>query len=188
MYRQCISEKTARQQREFERNMLEMLQNTPYDNISISDLCRRTGLSRKIFYRLYDGKSDVIYAMIDHAILDAQSYIPDESVGTGGVHSFLAYWREQKPLLDVLRSNQISALLQQQAVIHILEEDPEVIHSFGAEDISRRRDMIVFYISGLFSLVLDWHDRGFDRTIDELSAIIMDLLMNPPVKATMTER
>lgn len=184
MYRQCTSEKTAQQQRDFERNMLEMLRSSFYDDISISDLCRRTGLSRKIFYRLYDSKSDVIYAMIDHAILDSKSYIPDESVGSGGVHSFLGYWREQKTLLDVLRDNQISALLQQQVVIHILKEDPEIIRSFGAEDLSRRRDMIVFYISGLFSLVLDWHDRGFDRSIDELSGIIMELLMTPPVKHT----
>ena len=125
--------------------------------------------------------------MIDHAIMDAATYIPDASVGPGGLHQFLAYWKSQKKLLDVLNKNQISALLMQQAVIHVLNEAPELMRTFGAATSRNGRDLVVFYISGIFSLVLDWHSRGFDRSIDELSATMLELMTTTPVKHPMPE-
>ena len=49
MYTMCVTEKTAEQQKQFEQTFLQMLLEDDYDNITISDLCRRVGLSRKIF-------------------------------------------------------------------------------------------------------------------------------------------
>ena len=182
VYRQCTSEKTAAQQRTFEEAMLNAMCENSYENISVSDLCRQVGLSRKTFYRLYDSKSDVIYALLDHTILDAETYIPDESVGPGGMHQFFAFWRSKERVLDALKNNRISSLLQQQAIIHVLNESPEIVKCFGADDSSTRREMVMFYLSGLFALVQDWHERGFDRSIDQMSRLAMELFMTPPVK------
>ena len=187
MYSRCVSEKAAAQQRRFEKALLELMKNHLFEEISISELCRYTGMSRKTFYRLYEAKADVVYAMIDHALLDAGSFIPDKSVGPGGLHKFLAYWKTQKEMLDVMKVNRISALLSQQAVIHITQEAPEICKCFGADDSPYGREAIVFYVTGLFSLVLDWAYRDFDRSVDEMSAVIMDLLMNPPIKCSLPE-
>ena len=54
MYTLCVTEKTAQQQQIFEQTFLQMMLESYYDEITISDLCRRSGLSRKIFYRLYE--------------------------------------------------------------------------------------------------------------------------------------
>lgn len=184
MYSQCVSEKSAAQQRRFEAAMQELMAEKLFETVSISELCRKTGLSRKTFYRLYDTKADVVYAMIDHAIMDAATYVPDASVGAGGLHKFLAYWKSRKTFLDVLEKNRISALLQQQAIAHVLRESPEIVRCFseGAPEMSR--ELVTFYISGLFCLVLDWHQRGFDRSIDELSEILMELMLTAPVKVS----
>lgn len=182
MYKRCVSEKSAAQQRKFEAALLELMKDRLFEEISISELCRFTGLSRKTFYRLYDAKADVVYAMIDHALLDAESFEPEETVGPGELHRFLAYWKTRKELLDVMKKNRISALLSQQAVIHIMNEAPEIVRWFGAEDSPYMTEAMVFYVSGLFSLVLTWHNRDYDLSIDELSSLIMRLLTRPPVK------
>lgn len=181
MYKQCSSEKSAAQQRYFESVFLEMLQTIPYDEVFVSDLCKKAGLSRKTFYRLYDTKSDLVYAMIDHAIMDGESFVPDESVGPGGMHKFLAYWKHQKPLLDVLEKNNINALLAQQAMKHVMAESPEIRGAFGADNSVEGRDTMLFLLTGLFALVLDWHSKGYDRTIDELAASIMRFLTKPAI-------
>lgn len=181
MYRRCVSEKSAAQQRQFESAMLELMKTSLFEEISISELCRHTGLSRKTFYRLYDAKADVIYAMIDHALLDAQGFVPDESVGPGGLHKFLAYWKSKKDLLDMLQKNRISALLPQQAVQHVMHEAPEIVRCFGA-DSEYGREKMIFYVTALFALVQDWHNQDFDRSIDALSAMMMQLMTTPPVK------
>ena len=182
MYTQCTSERSAVQQRKFEEVMLQMLKERLFEDISISELCRRTGLSRKTFYRLYEAKADVVYAMIDHAILDSEGFVPDDSVGPGGMHRFLAYWKSKKELLDVMRANRISSLLSQQMVIHIMNEAPEIVRCFGADDARDGRERVIFYVSGLFALVLDWHSRDFAESIDEMSGTLMRLMMTVPVK------
>lgn len=182
MYKHCASEKAAAQQRQFEAAFVELMGKQLFEDISISELCRITGLSRKTFYRLYDTKADLVYASIDHALLDAAAYIPDDTVGPGGVHKFLGYWKHRKDLLDALSNNRASTILSQQAVIHVMTEAPELMRTFGAENQDHGRDLMMFYITGIFSLVLDWHFRGYDRTIDELSKTIMELLTTTPVK------
>ena len=81
----------------------------------------------------------------------------------------------------MLQKNQISALLSQQAVNIALQETPDRLELFGLEGNANARDMMLFYLSGLFALVLDWHSRGFDRTIDEVCDVMMELLSKTPI-------
>lgn len=182
MYARVVSEKSAAQQRIFEQALMELMADKLFENISISELCRKTDLSRKTFYRLYDAKADVVYAMIDHAIMDTNSFVPDETVGEGGMHHFLAYWKSRKQFLDALAKNRISALLSQQAILLVLEEEPGIVDCFSAGNADIRKELVTFCISGLFALVLGWHKRGFDRSIDEMSRILMEVVMTAPVK------
>ena len=181
MYKKCVTDKAAAQQRKFESALQEMLKDRLFEDISISELCRYTGLSRKTFYRLYDTKADVVYAMIDHTIMEEATCEPDPSVAPGELHQFLAFWRSRKELLDVLQKNQISALLAQQAANIALQETPDRLRLFGVEDNANARDMMLFYLSGFFALVLDWHSRGFDRSIDEVCDVLMQLLTKAPI-------
>ena len=182
MYTLCTTEKTASQQKRFEQTFLQMLLESDYDTITISDLCRRAELSRKIFYRLFEKKADVLYALIDHTLLEGQTYIPDDSVGPGELHRFFAFWKSQKDLLDALLKHQNSHILTDRAIRHIVRENSDIVHTFGADIGSFRMETILFYISGIFSLVLVWHQQGYDHSIDEMSQLLMDLLSTAAIK------
>ena len=91
MYTLCTTEKTAQQQQQFEQTFLQMLLESHYDDITISDLCRRAGLTRKMFYRLFEKKADVLSSLIDHSLLNSSNYEPDPSAGSGELHRFFAY-------------------------------------------------------------------------------------------------
>ena len=182
MYTLCTTEKTAQQQYQFEQTFLQMLLEQYYDEITISDLCRRAGLSRKIFYRLFEKKADVLYSLIDHTLLECSNYVPDESVGPGDLHRFFAYWKTQSDLLDALLRHQNSSMLTDRAVRFALNEETTMVHAFGADEGRFGFEMVVFYISGIFSLVLTWHLQGYTHTIDEMSKLMMDMLTNPAIK------
>lgn len=186
VYRLCVTEKTAQQQRQFETVFLELSQKMPYDDITISELCRQSGLSRKIFYRLFDRKADVLYALLDHTLLDAQNFQPDPSVKEGGLHRFFAFWKSQKPLLDMLRDNQCSSALTEAAIRHIARNGFEYLYCFGTAESPYPTESLNFYVSGIFSLVLNWHSHGYDKSIDELSDCLMYLLTSTPVKHPLT--
>ena len=182
MYTMCSTEKTAQQQYQFEQTFLQMMLDSHYDEITISELCRRAGLTRKMFYRLFEKKADVLYSLIDHTLLEASNYIPDESVGPGDLHRFFAYWQTQSDLLDALLKHQNSSLLTDRAVRFAMNEDTTMVHAFGADENRFGFEMVVFYISGIFSLVLTWHSQGYNHSIDEISKLMMGILMEPVIK------
>ena len=53
------------------------------------------------------------------------------------------------------------------------------VRDFGTDEIRGSYESIVFYMSGMFSLLLVWHAQGYKQSIDEMSKILMDLLANP---------
>ena len=179
MYTNCTTEKTALQQKQFEQVFLQMLLEDYYDNITISELCRRAGLSRKIFYRLFEKKADILYSMIDRALMESDSYVPDESVGPGEFHRFFAFWQYQKELLDALLKHQNSSLLTDRAIRFAMREVGSPVREFGTEKDKGSYEAIVFYLSGIFSVLLNWHAQGYAKSIDEMSAVMMELLTAP---------
>ena len=182
MYTLCTTEKTAQQQHQFEQTFLQMLLESHYDEITISDLCRRAGLTRKMFYRLYEKKADVLYSLIDRTLMESDSFVPDESVGPGELHRFLAFWQYKKDLLDALQKHQNSSLLTDRAIRFAMQETGSPVRTFGADEIKGSYESIVFYMTGMFSLLLVWHSQGFPSSIDEMATVMMDLLTTPAFK------
>ena len=182
MYRQCTTEKSSLQQRKIEQCMMEAMLLQQYDDISISSLCQNAGLSRKTFYRLFDTKMDVIMAMVDHAFLDAQSYVPDPTVKAGGLHHFFAFWKSQKRLLDALSNNSCTYVLMDRAAVFILREDNDLAHVLGA-DLENGREILRFNLSAIFSLMISWYESGYEKSIDEMSSLLMELMTTPMVRA-----
>ena len=188
MYKLCATEKAAAQQRQLEQVFLDLLLQMPYDDIRISEICRQAGCSRKVFYRLFETKTDVLIALIDQTLLDFEDYYPDPAeIGEGNLHRFFAYWKAQHRLLSALAMSQGIGLLTERAIRHVLAEDSLVLKTFGAENSGCGRETVIFFLSGVFSLVRDWYERGYDRSIDEMSTMLMNLLSTEPIKCHMPD-
>lgn len=187
MYTLCATEKDAALQRQFELTFLEMLLETSYDSIPVSEICRRAGCSRKVFYRLFEQKTDILTALIDHTFLDFENYVPEDTIDKGNLHRFFSYWKSQDRLLKALNAQQAIGLLTERAIRHVLYEDSLVLKTFGAEDNGFARETVVFFLSGVFALVRDWHESGYRRSIDEMSELLMGLLSTTPIKRHMPQ-
>ena len=120
--------------------------------------------------------------MVDRALMEVDYYVPEESVGTGELHRFFAYWRHKKDLLDALLKHQNSSLLTDRAIRFAMREMGSPVRKFGLDEDQGRYETIVFYLSGIFSVLLTWHAQDFKQSIDELSALMMDILTNPAVR------
>ena len=175
MYKLCITEKSAKNQFVLEQAFLRLALQYNYDDISISDICREAGLSRKVYYRLFENKNDVLYALIDHALGGFEAYEPEKEP----LYRFFTYWKEQKPLLDALDRSQCIALLTDRVLWFVLTYNPSSLTDVYPELLEWDRDTQIFFISGLFGMMLDWHVRGFDSSVEEISQSLMKLLSEP---------
>ena len=183
MYTMCSTEKTAQQQLKFEETFLQMLLETHYDDITISELCRRAGLSRKIFYRLFEKKADVLYSMLDRALFESDCYTPEEPGNYTELYRFLAYWPQKKDLLDALLKHQNSSMLTDRAILIAKNHMSSPVRSFGPKEIQGCPEAIVFYLSGIFSTLLIWHEQGFNKSVEELEQLMLFILTTPAMKS-----
>ena len=183
MYTMCSTEKTAQQQLKFEETFLQMLLEMYYDDVTISELCRRAGLSRKIFYRLFEKKADVLYSMLDRALLESDCYTPEGSGNYTELYRFLAYWQQKKDLLDALLKDHTSSVLTDRAILIAKNHLSSPVRSFGPKEIQGCPEAIVFYLSGIFSTLLIWHEHGFNQSIEELEKLMLTILTTPAMKS-----
>ena len=179
MYRKCATERSARNQRQLENALLELMLKMPYGEITVTQICETAGNSRRTFYHLFGSKQDALYGLVDHRILDMESFrtdLPDQAL-----RMFL-YWKTQKQLLDAMRQNQMWSILLERMVGSVLREGYDVWHWLQAEDPENRQDILVFNLSGVMGLVFSWHASGFQKSPEQMAALIGSLMKNPLVK------
>jgi len=176
MYRKCVTEISVQHQKEVEQSLLELMQRMPYEDISVTQLCQTAGVSRRIFYHLFNNKTDALYAMIDHMILEAESYAPhirDEAL------RFFCYWQDHRMLLDVLRDNRLTGTLLERMIACILNEDYDFRYWLKTNGWEREKDVIVFHLNGIMGLVFRWYYSGFRESPEEMAALLKKITTTP---------
>ena len=70
MYKLCKTEQSAKRQKLLEKGLLEAMHSQCYEDISVSDLCQKMGISRKSFYRYFSGKEGALEALLEHTLME----------------------------------------------------------------------------------------------------------------------
>lgn len=183
MYKMCKTEQSSARQRELEEGLLSLMLSRHYDEISVSDLCKQMEIPRKSFYRYFSGKEGALYALIDHTLLEYESFqMPDRN---GNFHhypmdleGFFQFWLLQKPLLDALQRSGISGVLVTRSIDHALS-DMGVPMRYLQKDQLLRHHATRFGVCGLMSMVLDWHHSGYELPAKQMAQIAMQLMTKP---------
>ncbi|MBR2044588.1 MAG: TetR/AcrR family transcriptional regulator [Agathobacter sp.] len=180
MYRQCTTEKTAQQQQIFYKALYSAMQEHLYEDISITDLCTQTGLSRNIFYRLFDCKDDVLYAFIDNCFYECSRQIHSTTT-KDGLKSFFEFWKSEKDLITILEKNHLESLLPIRAVLCCCRMDFGM-HKFIVDDWNNYNiEIIAFYANGFMGLIFQWYHNNFSRSVEEMCEISQQILNFPPI-------
>jgi len=182
MYKTCQTEQSAHRQRKLEKGLLQLMLHKNYEDITVSDLCEYMQIPRKSFYRYFSSKDGALYALIDHTLADFfQMQVPkNKSRGNalGDLDLFFTFWYENKVFLDALQRNSLSGLLVERATSFALQEGhlPQKLKSVP---IQIRRLVLSFAVSGLLSMVLDWHRQGFTVSPDDMTRLAVNMLTTP---------
>jgi len=182
VYKQCKTEQSAARQRSLELEMLRMMISQRYEDISVSDLCQRSGIPRKSFYRYFTSKDGALHGLLDHTLRDyflCRQPWEGERKLRKELECFFRFWLQNKKLLDVLRRSNLSGLLIERAVLFALEQDPGSNSGLTEDERQLRRQRITFAVCGLMSTVLAWHSDGCVQSPGELAAVTERLVVQP---------
>lgn len=184
MYKQCKTEQSAARQRQMEKGLLQLMSVKPYELITVSDLCDFLQIPRKSFYRYFSSKEGALNALLDHTMMEYEGFNAVYSEGDQRtlqkeLTQFFLFWMSQKELLDVLSRNAMSGYLVERTLNHIAN-DNVIPNRFLVNEVQFvRKQVTLFCISGLMSIVLTWHKDGYPQSAEQMAAITARLVSQP---------
>ena len=165
----------------YTRNMIrnvfiEMLDERPFDEITVTDLVTRCEINRKTFYRHYRSISDVVTEFENELLSDFSDILKTSNTSIFNIGSVLG---------------EISALISsnQEYFVKLLKLNPELFSTGRVKAMLRRaieialRDVCVvndeqtlhalseFTVSGVLSLYSGWFDSGCTGSLDVITDI-----------------
>ncbi len=184
MYKLCKTEQSATRQRQLEQGLLELMHGKRYDEITISDLCDRLEIPRKSFYRYFVGKEGALQALIDHTLMEFEDYTVAYLRGKSrtiwlDLESFFQFWVEKKELLDALSRSGLSGMLVNRAVAFAMTDDVLPVRFLPNDSRDMQQHVTMFGVCGLMSMVLNWHDNGYEEPASEMARIAVRMISRP---------
>ncbi len=162
---------------------MEMLKTTPYKQITVSDLCEKMGIARKIFYKHYHDKRDCLCYLIDDALTEASAYtarnIEEWTFSLSSAMVDMEGWKKKKDFLAVIAENQLYDLLMERTLLLSLGEDMTTIRLLNRSDLPCDVDILIAFHSSYFALIFNWYSRGFDTSVEEMAKKFIRLSRYP---------
>ena len=184
MYKDCRTEQSAGRQRILEKGLLEAMTQQRFDDISISDLCDRMGIPRKSFYRYFSGKEGALHALLDHTLMEFEPYMLEFQSGSGrsirrDLETFFCFWLERRNLLDALACSNLSGMLIERSVAYAVTDDVLPIRFLAKDSKSMQRQITMFAVCGLMSMVLQWHAEDYRIPTEQMAKAAVSMLSRP---------
>ena len=184
MYKLCKTEQSAARQRELEEGLLNAMQNTRYEDISVSDLCDQLQIPRKSFYRYFTSKDGALQALLDHTLMEFEQYTIAYERGhirtvRLDLESFFQFWLDRRNLLDALARSGIIGMLIERAIVFALTDDILPKRFLPGDSPEMQRQITMFGVCGLMSMVLHWHTENFTQPVSEMARMAARMLSQP---------
>lgn len=181
-----------RRQRQIEDCLYENLQHTPYQSISVADICRQVGISRKAYYNYYHDKDACFCAVIDRflqdSMLHASRQTPDNATPVEAVSILLDYWKNQKSFFDIVIRNGLFQFLLVRNMEYVLREETVVLDLLNTPEVKSDSDILACYMATQLTLVLQWYFRGFDTPTEEMAKKFLRILQLPLITRPAEEQ
>ncbi|MBQ8834388.1 MAG: TetR/AcrR family transcriptional regulator [Oscillospiraceae bacterium] len=184
MYKMCKTEQSAQRQRQLEQGLLLAMHTHHYEEISVSDLCDQLEIPRKSFYRYFSSKDGALHALIDHTLLEYESFPSllksgEKRTYQRDLERFFLFWKGQKLLLDALARSELSGILVIRSIDHAKSDAGSPNRFLQQEERLARDHATMFGVCGLMSMVLQWHHDGYNLQPRQMAAIAVQLLTQP---------
>ena len=174
----CGSNKTALQsQRQIARAMMALIQEKPYAQITVSELCRAAGISRQTFYTLFTSRENVMVFTLQAQYCDAPRIARPQPPSRESALDWLCaayseYILKNRRLIKLLVDNRIDYLLydsffeaMERCDCFLSGADP-CVRSYAAS----------FYAGGIACVARRYAQEGCTTTGGELKALLETLL------------
>lgn len=158
--------------------LLELLKEKAYIDISISELCRKAGLSRNTFYKFFSEKDALLEYLKEDIALGFVEYrktIVKENLSSqmeAFVHYF-SFWYQLRDWVDVLVKNDLWEQIAMPEEREISLLSPRNWDSYLVDTPKTMEMMHTFLAAGCVRLVKWWSLNNYEKTPTEMAELVV---------------
>ena len=174
MATQCYTEYAANRKSMLEDCLLSLMQQKPYKDISVTDICREADMPRRTFYHYFQSKEDVLDSMIGE--LTRQCFLSsvfnmyfDTAHLRERFMQIFRFWDDGNRIkLDALIRNGLESRLIFSATEFIRTERTDLLHNAHLEQKLVEIGLMVG-ITDFFTLLFYWSRDGYRETPEQMA-------------------
>lgn len=91
--------------------LLDLMEEKPYDDISIKDICTNADLSRQTFYNFFNSKDELFRYMLRSIYIDKLNSFDEIPSSDEAISAFVSITRENKRLVSAIVKNNLSNIV-----------------------------------------------------------------------------
>lgn len=152
--------------------LLRLMENEPYESISITDITNLAGVSRMAYYRNYKSKEDILLRQLE----DAEEQLLEE-IGTNDAQSIREvllyvsnYIQENAAVIRAIYKANLGHLLTNMLSQRIFAYFPVANATIAG------RYAVPFYVGAILSVFQVWFHNGMKESCEEIADIINNLI------------
>lgn len=180
MYKECKTAQSMNRQLSIAQSLCDMMVQQPYEEISVSSLCKKADIPRKSFYRYFDTKDDAFHFLVDKLLLGSDEYSggyrrADVQMSKGILKKRFQYFKEQKGLIEAIASNHMSLQTIQRVCETVISQMRELGVTMNIEEEMK----VTMTTSIVFAVIMSWHHSEYKTSCDEMAETTFRLLTTP---------
>ena len=163
---------------------VELLNEKDINQITITDIAKRANINRKTFYNYYsdvNGVMEEIQSLVVAAFIKNIGTIEFTNMADFLTEIFIKFTETVNKDLEffnlLFKTNNRSFLIVK--IVEALKEYVQKrIEESNELDIPRFEVVSNFYLSGVLSVYMNWFMNNYDQSIEEISALLTELVLH----------
>ena len=174
---------SVNRQMKIEDCLLENMLSVPYDRISIADLCRQMGVSRRLYYTYFPDKDSCLFSLIDRYLHESIEGMSTTAVTRNDqltqTISYLNFWKAHSDFLTMVTYQNLKGLVIDRCHLFFRDQDDFFIKRLSTPEVEADDSIIWLYAAFRFTVLLQWHEQNYSLPVEEMAKKYLRMLKSP---------
>lgn len=156
--------------------LMQLMEKDNFDDITVTEITTRAGVSRMAYYRNYKDKKEILLAYLDELFENYWSHIynkPKDDFQSACL--YFNYFRENKNFLTNLINTGLTQLILDRHDLYLKTILKDLYSHISLESIEEKY-VIAFLSGGLFKILIDWTENGMNESNESMAKIVCNLM------------
>lgn len=163
-------------------SFLKLLQEKPYDEITITEIASEAQLARRTFYRNFNSKEEVLNLHIQRLVIQYIKLLRKEKIldVRNAAKVFFTFWKKHINFIISMDKNDLLYIVLQKYSYYL-----PTVHKLVKADKEYDNDetleyVLAFSAGGFWNMLIKWERDGCKRTPEEMAALV-EMIMSKDV-------